>query len=53
MAGHCVAVCVLNPSGEFGLLPMTLIFIYLPAYIYLLLAVFIGQAIAQLMRTAR
>ncbi len=51
LAGHLTAMLLLHPPGtDLGLLPLSLVFIYLPGYVALLLAALIGRGLARLVR---
>ena len=50
LAGHFAGVLLVSKSGsDFGMLPLALVFVGLPAYLALLLAAALGRAAARLL----
>jgi hypothetical protein len=49
LLGHFVGMLLVHQSGTgFGLLPLTIVFIFVPAYVGLYLAAFVGRVAARL-----
>jgi hypothetical protein len=49
LLGHLVGMLLIHRSGTgFGLLPLTIVFIFVPAYVGLYLAAFVGRVAARL-----
>ena len=49
LAGHLAGMLLVHRTGTgFGLLPLTIVFIFVPAYVGLYLAAFVGRVAARL-----